>query len=68
MPKKDVLNLTNQNSPFKEGKDDPEGRRQSRASCSLNPNLTKRNQALLYALGGFAVLLYFISFVRMGQW
>jgi len=31
-------------------------------------NLAKRNQALLYALGGFAVLLYVVSFVRMGQW
>jgi len=31
-------------------------------------NLAKRNQALLYALGGFTVLLYVVSFVRMGQW
>jgi hypothetical protein len=31
-------------------------------------NLTKRNKALLYVLGGFAILLYLISFVRMGQW
>lgn len=34
----------------------------------LNQNLIKRNQALLYALGGFSILLYIISFVRMGQW
>ncbi len=33
-----------------------------------NNNLTKRNKALLYALGGFSILLYVISFVRMGQW
>jgi hypothetical protein len=38
------------------------------APYSYNNKLTKRNQALLYALGGFAVLLYVISFVRMGQW
>jgi hypothetical protein len=31
-------------------------------------NLTNRNKALLYALGGFSILLYIISFVRMGQW
>lgn len=35
---------------------------------SYNNNLTKRNKALLYALGGFSILLYIISFVRMGQW
>jgi hypothetical protein len=34
----------------------------------MNPKLKKRNQALLYALGGFSLLLYIISFVRMGQW
>jgi len=33
-----------------------------------NNNLTKRNKALLYVLGGFSILLYVISFVRMGQW
>jgi hypothetical protein len=38
------------------------------APYSYQNKLTQRNQALLYALGGFAVLLYVISFVRMGQW
>lgn len=33
-----------------------------------DPTLSKRNRALLYALGGFSILLYCISFVRMGQW
>lgn len=37
-------------------------------AASRTPSLTRRNQALLYALGGFAALLYMISFVRMGQW
>jgi len=31
-------------------------------------NLAKRNKALLYVFGGFSILLYLISFVRMGQW
>ncbi|MBX9804834.1 MAG: hypothetical protein K2Y18_03660 [Alphaproteobacteria bacterium] len=35
---------------------------------SRSANLTSRNKALLYALGGFSILLYIISFVRMGQW
>jgi len=34
----------------------------------LTPKLTRRNKALLYVLGGFVILLYLISFVRMGQW
>ena len=34
----------------------------------LSNNLSNRNRALLYALGGFSILLYVISFVRMGQW
>lgn len=34
----------------------------------INRNLANRNRALLYALGGFSILLYLISFVRMGQW
>lgn len=34
----------------------------------MKPKLEKRNQALLYVLGGFSILLYIISFVRMGQW
>jgi hypothetical protein len=37
-------------------------------SHSYSRNLSKRNKALLYALGGFSILLYLISFVRMGQW
>jgi hypothetical protein len=35
---------------------------------SYNANLFKRNKALFYTLGGFSILLYIISFVRMGQW
>lgn len=35
---------------------------------SLNSKLASRNKALLYVLGGFSILLYFISFVRLGQW
>jgi hypothetical protein len=34
----------------------------------LNEKLERRNKALLWALGGFVILLYIISFVRMGQW
>jgi hypothetical protein len=34
----------------------------------LNPKLASRNKALLYLLGGFSIVLYLISFVRMGQW
>jgi hypothetical protein len=37
-------------------------------SYSYSANLSKRNKALLYVLGGFSILLYIISFVRMGQW
>jgi hypothetical protein len=35
---------------------------------SLNTKLALRNKAMLYALGGFSLLLYFISFARLGQW
>lgn len=34
----------------------------------LSPKLTQRNRALLYVLIGFSILLYLITFVRMGQW
>jgi hypothetical protein len=32
----------------------------------MSKNLIKRNQALLYILGGLSLLLYVVSFVRMG--
>jgi hypothetical protein len=31
-------------------------------------SLSQRNKALLFALVGFSILLYLITFVRMGQW
>lgn len=52
------------------------GKKETRSSSNtsqivtlpFNYNLSRRNKALLYVLGGFSILLYLVSFVRMGQW
>jgi hypothetical protein len=43
-------------------------KKEQQSAYIYSPNLIKRNNALLLALGGFVLLLYLISFVRMGQW